>query len=114
MTLYEGIQNSLFYNEIIDRQFYVLLTYELQRKKMYKIAQRVIILISNFGVQYLFSLLTYGFDIICGDIQAGVKIKDVRKIMGITIVQFQNDNGFTTVVFLAEHWFIYLTIFRFH
>ncbi|KAK8844915.1 hypothetical protein M9Y10_021088 [Tritrichomonas musculus] len=98
MTLYEGIQNSLFYNEIIDRQFYVLLTYELQRKKMYKIAQRVIILISNFGVQYLFSLLTYGFDIICGDIQAGVKIKDVRKIMGITIVQFQNDNGFTTVV----------------
>lgn len=84
--------------EVIDRQIYVLLTYDLQHKKLHKIAKRIMIIITNFGIQYLFSLLNHAFDIICGEIQADINIKDIRKILGVIIGQFQCDNGFTSEI----------------
>jgi hypothetical protein len=85
-------------SNIIHRQIFVLLAYDLQQKKMYKIANRVIFLLSKLGSRGLISVLTHCFDILADNIQAGVKRKDIRDILGYCVLHFQDYPDFYRLV----------------
>lgn len=104
----EGIFIPPSIDEIIDRKFYITLAYDLQYKKLYKVTKNVMFLLAKFGLKYIGSFLTTSFDLLCGKIQADVKPKDIRDIIGYVVSQ--NINIFPFYIEVA-HFFDSLSDF---
>ena len=84
--------------QIVDREVYTLLAYDLQHKKVYKVANRVLYLIEKFGLETLISIFAHSFEIFCGNVQTNVRLKDVREIMEFAVMKHVGDIGFYAVV----------------
>ena len=82
----------------MDREVYTLLAYDLQHKKVYKVANRVLYLIEKFGLETLISIFAHSFEIFCGNVQTNVRLKDVREIMEFAVMKHVGDIGFYAVV----------------
>ena len=84
--------------QIVDREIYILFAYDLQNKKMYKVANRVLYLIEKFGLYTLISVFANSFEILCGNVQTNIRLEDVREILEFAVMKHSSEAGFYSVV----------------